>query len=236
MTGIPPSRERSGSFLDWLDTWYESRPSASLARDVGAADDPARIGIVVVDLLVGFCSKGALASPRIGRLVTPTAAFLRTAWAQGIRSIWIAADSHPPDSPEFRAFPPHCITGTAEAELEAELGTLPFAGAFRMVPKGSLNVWLDAASPPKELTTWIVVGDCTDLCVYHAAMHLRMEANARGLQREIWVPAALVDTYDLPVATALGLGALPHDGDLMHRMFLYQLALNGIHVVRELQP
>ena len=38
------------------------------------------------------------------------------------------------------------------------------------------------------------------------------------------------------VETARQIGALPHDGDLLHRLFLYHMALNGIRVVRELSP
>ena len=38
----------------------------------------------------------------------------------------------------------------------------------------------------------------------------------------------------MPVETALQLGALPHDGDLLHRIFLYSMALNGIEVVARL--
>jgi hypothetical protein len=45
------------------------------------------------------------------------------------------------------------------------------------------------------------------------------------------VPADCVDTYDLPVAVAQSLGALPHAADLLHLIFLYHMALNGIEVV-----
>jgi hypothetical protein len=63
-------------------------------------------------------------------------------------------------------------------------------------------------------------------------MALRVRANVLG-QREarIIVPANCVRTYDMPVETALGLGALPHDGDLLHRIFVYHIALNDIQVV-----
>ncbi|NBR71997.1 MAG: rod shape-determining protein, partial [Proteobacteria bacterium] len=42
----------------------------------------------------------------------------------------------------------------------------------------------------------------------------------------------LVDTYHLPVDIAGTVGAMPHDGDLMHATFLYHLRLNGIEVIR----
>ncbi len=109
-----------------------------------------------------------------------------------------------------------------------------------MIPKNSissdlgtgLSSWLDQHP---EVTTFIVVGDCTDLCVYQAAMYLRLRANALGLKSvRVVVPANAVQTYDLPVTTATELGILPHDGDLLHRLFLYHMALNGIEVVAQL--
>jgi nicotinamidase-related amidase len=129
------------------------------------------------------------------------------------------------------------VAGTAESETIDELSGLPFSNQFTIFPKNTISsdlgtgfdAWLEAH--PK-VTTFIVVGDCTDICVYQAAMHLRVRANVLG-QRDVRVivPADCVQTYDLPVETALELGALPHDGDLLHRAFLYHMALNGVEVV-----
>ncbi len=229
------------AFLNWLTEWYADLPTGSLAKVVEqAGDDPHHVAVLVVDLLVGFCSEGALASPRIGRLAAPAARFLTQAQAAGIPHFLFASDAHPADAVEFRSFPPHCIRGSAEAELIPALAALPFAGAFTHFPKNSLNV---GAEPPfdewrrrhPEVNSWILIGDCTDLCVYHAAMHLRLQANATNQETTIWVPADLVDTYDLPVEAARSLGAFPHDGDLLHQLFLYHMALNGVRVVRSLE-
>ncbi len=65
-------------------------------------------------------------------------------------------------------------------------------------------------------------------------MELKVRANALDLPRRVIVPANAVNTYDLPVAAAEKIGALPHDGDLLHALFLYQMALNQIEVVREI--
>jgi len=96
----------------------------------------------------------------------------------------------------------------------------------------ALGTWLE--NHP-QVTTFIIVGDCTDLCVYQAAMYLRLRANVLG-QKDVRVviPADCVQTYDLPVETAEEIGAMPHDGDLLHRLFLYHMALNGIEVVARL--
>ena len=109
-----------------------------------------------------------------------------------------------------------------------------------MVEKNSLHpghatefdAWL-AAHP--EVRTAIVVGDCTDLCVYSLAMHLRLVANARNIpDLRVIVPADAVDTYDLSPDAAAAIGAFPHPGQFFHEVFLYHMALNGIEVVREL--
>jgi hypothetical protein len=80
----------------------------------------------------------------------------------------------------------------------------------------------------------MVVGDCTDLCTYQLAMFLRLDANARQKARRVIVPADCVQTYDLPVEIASGLGALPHPGNLLHAVFLYHMQLNGVEVVSEI--
>jgi nicotinamidase-related amidase len=85
------------------------------------------------------------------------------------------------------------------------------------------------------VNTFIVVGVCTDICVYEAAIYLRVRANVQGRHAaRVIVPANAVQTYDMPVEVAEEMGAFPHDGDLLHRVFLYQMALNDIEVLATL--
>ena len=72
-------------------------------------------------------------------------------------------------------------------------------------------------------------------------MHFRLSANAANLKRRIIVPASAVATYDMPVSTAKKIGALPsdseglpHDRELLHKIFLYHLSLNGVEIVSSL--
>ena len=62
-------------------------------------------------------------------------------------------------------------------------------------------------------------------------MHLKLRANAQNQKSRVILPADCVDTYDLPVEVARQIGAVPHDGDLLHYVFLYHMLLNGIEVV-----
>jgi nicotinamidase-related amidase len=121
-----------------------------------------------------------------------------------------------------------------------ELKALPFSDSFVIIPKNSvscdigtdLDPWLETHP---RVTTFIVAGDCTDICVYLMAMHLRLRANVLGVgEARVIIPADCVQTYDLSVEAAAQVGALPHDGDLLHSIFLYHMALNGIEVVAHL--
>lgn len=213
-------------FLAWLQgEFLDGIPSFSW-DDLG---DPRTVAVLVVDLVRGFCHVGPLSSPRVEALVKPTAGFLRDAHSRGVPHIWFCCDEHEADSPEFQAFPPHCVKGTPEAELHPDLEAL---GMGRRISKASLNAMLETELPGlieahPELRHFVLVGDCTDLCIYSAGMHLRMLANARGTDWQVWIVADLVNTYDLPLEVARGIGALPHPGDLCHQFALYQLRLNG---------
>jgi nicotinamidase-related amidase len=238
MTG---AEHGTNAFLDWLDRWFLRLPEAALQQEViEAAGGPGKVALICVDLLLGFCCEGPLASPRVGALIPRITDLFSRAHAAGVRQFVLTQDSHPPDAPEFREFGPHCVTGTREAETVPELLALPFAREFTVIPKRSLSsaestelpAWLEARP---DLRRVVVVGDCTDLCVYQAAMHLRLRANAAGDRTfEVVVPADCVDTYDLPLEAAERLGVMPHDGELLHRLFLYHLALNGVRVFRSL--
>jgi nicotinamidase-related amidase len=229
-------------FLEWLNGWYTRLPEASLRNEViEAAGGPGQVALMCVDLLIGFCWEGRLASPRVGALVPRIADLFSRAHGAGVRDFVLTQDSHPSNAPEFREFGPHCITGTREAETVPELLALPFARELTVIRKRSLSsaeatelpVWLEARP---QLRRVVVVGDCTDLCIYQAAMHLRLRANAAGDRGfEVVVPADCVDTYDLTVKEAVRLSAMPHDGELLHRLFLYHLALNGVRVYRSLR-
>ena len=231
-----PLALRSQDFLKFLDGWIAGLPGMSLDSVFG---DPKKPAIVSVDVIQGFCTAGPLASPRVGAIVAPIVRLFQAAWGRGVRQILLFQDTHEPDAVEFGAWPPHCVRGTPEAEPVVAFQALPFFDQLIQYPKNSIAAGLNtgltdwvAAHP--EVDTFIVVGDCTDLCTYQLAMHLRLDANARQLQRRVIVPADCVDTYDRGVAAAAEQGGLPHDADLLHAVFLYHMALNGVEVAAEL--
>ena len=225
-------------FLRYLEAWYAALPAADLAEIVGA--HPERVAVCSIDMIDGFCTEGPLAGPRVHALIPPVVEVFTRAHELGVRNFVLAQDTHDPDTPEFKAYPPHCIRGTAESRTVRELAELPFATTLTTIEKNSLSShigtglgdWLRARP---QLDSFIIVGDCTDLCVYSVAMHLRLEANALNLQRRVIVPASAVDTFDTPVNVARDLGIMAHDGDLHHVLFLHHMAQNGVEVVAELR-
>lgn len=228
--------QHTESIPSYIHEWFTHLPARELAAEI----DPASTAIFSTDMTNGFCHFGALASDRVNALIGPVVDLFTRAHALGVRAFVLTQDTHEPDAPEFAAWPPHCVRGTPESETIPELATLPFANLFTVVEKNSLHpghetefdAWL-AAHP--EVHTAVVVGDCTDLCVYQLAMHLRVVANARNIPNvRVIVPANAVDTYDLSPGAAAAIGAFPHPGQFFHEVFLYHMALNGIEVVREL--
>ena len=115
---------------------------------------------------------------------------------------------HHEHATEFNAFPRHCVRNTREAESVPAIAALSFAAEFVLLHKNSLSAaigtGLDAWLEAHPVQTAIVVGDCTDLCTYNLAMHLRLRANERNENLRVLVPANCVDTYDLPVAAQQG--------------------------------
>jgi nicotinamidase-related amidase len=230
----------SRPFLTWLVDWYNSRPVLKLTQLLeGVENDPSRIAVLAVDVTNGFCSEGALSSPRVGRIAEPIARLFVRAYDLGVCHFLLPQDTHSEDAVEFESFPAHCVRGTDEPVTVPELRDLPFSDLFTIMEKDSissdidteLDDWLDGHP---EVTTLVTAGDCTDFCVYQLAMHLRLRANALNLREvRVLLPVDCVDTFDIPVDVAKQIGAMPHHGDLIHLVFLFSLAQNGVEVVAE---
>lgn len=151
--------------------------------------------VLVVDMLNGFCKAGNLASPRCDAAIPHVERILDQRVATGDHLIFLA-DTHAPDDREFEMFPPHCIRGTAEAEVVPELGRFLRLPQTSLVPKtrysGFFGTDLDARVrrlAPQEVR---VVGVCTDICVLHTV------ADLRNRDLRVIVPAAGVETFDAP--------------------------------------
>lgn len=234
---MPDFVETATPFLRYLDQWHDEIKAASL--DELIAGKPERVAVVCVDVIVGFCNEGALASERVNTIVAPIARLFEALHARGVRHFVLPQDTHEPDAVEFMSYPPHCVRGTREAETVDELKSLPFSSEFTIIEKNALSAFVDTSLPAwvrehPEVDTYIVTGDCTDLCTYNLALHLRMDANARQLKRRVVLVEECVDTYDISVETAQQLDIRPHPGDFHHVVFLHHMEQNGVEIVRRL--
>ena len=233
--------ESSDAFLSYLIDWHAGLEPLDVATDWAAAGVAAEnVAVFVVDMVNGFCHAGPLAGDRVNGLLAPVQAAIERCHSLGVRHFVLPQDTHHPDALEFAQFGPHCVAGQDESATVPELSGLPAAAAFTVVKKNSLHPaygtglaqWL---GQHPEVGYFLVIGDCTDLCVYQTAMYVRLSANAAQRDCQVVVPENCVQTYDLPVEAAKAIGAMPHDGDLLHLVFLYHMALNGVRIVKAVE-
>ncbi len=104
--------QQGTAFLEHMEEWVQALPVFALREEIA---QPERAAIFSADMVVGFCSQGALASPRVARLVPAVVDLFRLAHDSGIRHFVLAQDTHREDTPEFRSFPAHCVRGTEES-------------------------------------------------------------------------------------------------------------------------
>jgi nicotinamidase-related amidase len=96
--------------------------------------------VLVVDMLRGFLEEGYPLYIRAEsrRIIPNIQSLLERAPARGAKVFYIC-DNHTLDDLEFRMFPPHCIKGTAEAEVIPELVGYP----GEIVPKRRYSGFFD---------------------------------------------------------------------------------------------
>jgi nicotinamidase-related amidase len=232
--------QKSEPFVRWMLDWQSQLPSVSLQSLIG--EHPEHVGIVCVDIIEGFCSVGPLSSPRVDALVAPIVRVFESAWAAGVRDIALTQDTHPADAVEFANYAPHCMRGTLESQTAAAIKALPFYNQMTIHEKNSINSGVNASFADwfrarPHIRTWIVLGDCTDICTFQLATYIRTytyEHQMAGVR--VIAPVDCIDTYDLPVSVAQEIGATPHDADFLHPVFLYAMHLNGVEVISTLAP
>lgn len=161
--------------------------------------DPAVTMAVFVDIVNGFIKEGAMAAPRIADIIPPCAKLLKMCNERDMLTAAFA-DCHGKNAAEFMSFPPHCVAGTDEAEIVDELKQ---AGSFILIPKNSTNgfhekKFRDLLECHPDIDTFIVTGDCTDICVMQFCLTLKTYFTFRDRAVRIILPLDCTDTYDAP--------------------------------------
>ncbi len=229
--------DHSITFLNYLEAFVADLPTLTFEE---AIPDPECAAIVSVDVINAFLYEGPLSSPRVATIAETITRLMCAAWQRGVKDILLIQEGHDESSHEFEAYGEHAIKGTSQAEAIDMIKALPFYDQLTTLYKDSihpaintkLNDWLWERD---HLDTFIVVGDVTDLCVYHLATYLKFHGNAYQKERRVIVPENCVQTWHLSVEEAENLSAMPHHGDLLHATFLYHMALNAIDVVKAIQ-
>ena len=147
--------------------------------------------VLVIDMLRGFLEEGhpLYCGDKARRIIPNVQQLLEQELARGSKVFFIC-DHHDPDDPEFKMFPPHCIEGTAEAEVIPELAR--YQG--EVIPKKRYSAFFDTSLEEKlnklKPDKLIVCGACTNICVLHTV------ADARNRDYEVEVPADCVASFD----------------------------------------
>jgi len=147
--------------------------------------------LLVIDMLKGFLEEGRpLYCGEKARAIIPHIKELIENELKKGSKVFFICDSHAPDDAEFRMFPPHCVKGTAEAEVITELAEYE----DEVIPKTrysafyetSLEEKLKSLKPEKV----IVCGVCTDICIMHTV------ADLRNRDYDVYVLADCVASFD----------------------------------------
>jgi nicotinamidase-related amidase len=178
--------------------------------------------LVIVDMVNGFAREGALKSPRVEGLIPEIAELSKACDELQITKLAFA-DCHTKASPEFDAYPAHCMIGTSEGEIVDELREI---GGYTLIPKNSTNGFLEEEfqkwfKENEHINTFVITGDCTDICVQQFAVTLKTWFDMQNKKARVIIPVNTVETYDFGI----------HNGDLMNVMALHNIMTNGIEVV-----
>ncbi|KAK4430514.1 Nicotinamidase 1 [Sesamum alatum] len=209
------------------------------------------IGLVLVDIVNGFCTVGSgnlapqAPDKQIAGMVDESVKLARE-FCKRNWPIYALLDSHHPDVPE-PPYPPHCIAGTDESKLVPALQWLEnepnvtlrckdcIDGFLGSLEKDGSNVFVKWVKANK-ITSILVVGICTDVCVLDFVCSA-LSARNRGLLsplEDVVVYSHGCATFDLPIHVARNIkGALAHPQDLMHHIGLYMAKGRGAKVVSE---
>lgn len=163
-----------------------------------------KTAFVAVDIVNGFIREGAMSSADIESIVQPSARLLSECFGLGMPCV-VFADCHEKGCAEFDSFPEHCLKNTSESEPVDEIKN---AGKYTLIEKNSTNgchekAFSDFLDEHKGIDTFIVCGDCTDICVMQFCLSLKTLFNKENKPLKIVVPINAVETYNAPQHNAV---------------------------------
>ncbi|MDU6114558.1 MAG: isochorismatase family cysteine hydrolase [Paeniclostridium sordellii] len=179
--------------------------------------------LFIIDMNNGFAKKGALYSDRVEALINPITNLAKILEAKNCEIIAFT-DSHNKDSIELRSYPTHCLENDYESKIVDEISTIK---NLKVIPKNSTNGFFCLEDKKfKNIDNIIVVGDCTDICIYQFVVTLKSYFNQNNIDKNIIVPMNLVDTYHIDNI---------HNAEIMNIVFLNSMIQNGVEVIKEIE-
>ena len=209
--------------LEGLEYIYNS---LSNVESIGMKDlDENKTVLVIVDVINGFIKEGQMADRRIENIIEPIVELKQECDKKGIKTIAFA-DCHDEEAVEFLSYPQHCIKNSSESEVVDELKS---AGVDYIIEKNSTNGFIEQAfiewlENNSKINNFIVVGDCTDICVQQFAITLKTWFNMKNKQSNIMVPLNAIETYD----------ANFHNARLTNAVSAYNMMQNGIKIIKSI--
>ncbi|KAI5661327.1 hypothetical protein M9H77_20650 [Catharanthus roseus] len=216
------------------------------------SEDDAKPGLVLVDIINGFCTVGSgNLAPResnrqISEMIEESAKLARV-FCDNKWPVLAFLDTHSPDKPEH-PYPPHCITGTDESNLVPALRWLEkdeanvtirrkdcYDGFIASYKEDGSNAFVDWVKT-HGIQLLLVVGICTDICVLDFVCST-LSAKTRGFLaplEQVVVYSKGCATFDFPVSIATNSKhLLPHPQELMHHVGLYMAKSRGAKIATQ---
>lgn len=183
---------------------------------------PEKTAVVNIDPIVGFFRQGALASPRLEKMI-PKIEKVNDFFAASRKVFFV--DSHSAVSTEFTAYPSHCVS-------EDECRIIPEMKRFlpdsEIIDKNCTNgflapdyvKWLAANLPSVE--NIVVTGGMSDISVMQYALTQKAYFNEIDCKSKVVVVENATQTFDTQA----------HNADNMHAFAMYNLYQNGVILAR----
>ncbi|XP_074563318.1 nicotinamidase 1-like [Curcuma longa] len=215
------------------------------------ADSGTSLGLVLVDILNGFCTVGAgnLAPTEPNRQISDMveqAARLARHFCEMTWPVFVFLDSHHPNKPE-PPYPPHCVVGSGEEDLVPALKWLEedpsvtirrkdcfdgFIGSMEKDGSNAFSKWVKA----NQIKTILVAGICTDICVLDFVCSTLSAVNVGMVPplEDVVVYSGGCATFDFPIDVARNIkGTLAHPQELLHHVGLYMAKSRGARIVKK---
>lgn len=178
--------------------------------------------LFIVDMNNGFAKEGLLYSPRVENLIKPIENFSKHICSD-LNRIIAFTDSHDENSIELLNYPTHCLKNSTESDIVDEIKDIK---NLEIIQKNSTNGFFVLNDIDfDDIDNIIIVGDCTDICIYQLSITLKSYFNQNNINKNIIVPMNLVDTYNIDNV---------HNAELLNIVFLNSMIQNGINVVKEI--